>query len=472
MKKIGILLIAFLLLGSFAYAETFDVEFEGEASAAFGMDLETQVTGFTSSADAGLDLTFVPEQTLESDGDGWYGHIAIDFELLFEAEDGDLGEAVTASVDSARITDDVFYLQIFGVPDDASRAAGTLFDFEDGEESFLGDDGFSVLGQEAGSSFAAVALGFRTTDEDGDFLFEPGFRFGQEDVGLQGITIGYGEGIVNDISVGIVSDGDWTENERNAYAARLNADVSPIEIVDVVTTLYLGFPDADEDDQGNNIGSSTEISVEAVPGTTVSTGFDLMLSTDAPDEDGLAWVASLAVEQAIVEGSTVALKASVSPDEFPATEDSELDLDLGLLFREDTAEGFVPGVGAGIGLSMQNVLSDVNQTLGVLADIEYDEGGINPFVGAGYHMPLDNLTVNDSEFDVQFVAYEVGLRLTEDLHTINNTTFTARYGTWDSIGDGFDGSVIGDDAEAFAEVSDDFNELRAGYLTLETTVSF
>lgn len=472
MKRISILLIAFLLLGSFAYANTFDVDFSGEATGAFGVDLEDGQTGFYNDAEATLELTFVPEQTLESEGSGWYGHIAIDFAFVLELSDADESDDITdvdsddlltANVDHARITNDLVYIQIWGVPDDSSEAAGSIFN--DDFDEFLGDDGFSVIQDSMlMQTFNNVANAGSEFVIDGEF--EPGFRWNDNDI--QGITIGYGDGeLINDLSVGIVSDGNWNENEDNRYAFRLNADVQPIDLIGFATTLYIGF---DDDDLGTAIGSSSELTVsldDAVEGLSLAAGFDFRTVTDAPDGAGLDWAASLAVTQVLAEDTHVRAMVAMSPENNPGavTDEDELEFDVGLLFREDTEAGLAPGIGLGLGVSLQNLGGDEdgnNETLGFLLDAEYDEGGVNPFVGFGYHTPIW-----EDAPELAYVAYEVGLNLKEELHGINNTEFSLRYGTWDAYADGPEGLEVGDDAGAGG-----FADLRAGYLTLSTTISF
>lgn len=429
MKKISVLLIAFLLVASFAFAqETFDVEFEGEASSTFGIDLENQQSGFVNAASADLTVTFVAERTEASEGSGWYGFI----EIEIEGEN----DSFTASVEEARITDGTVYIDIT-VPDIDQDWAEN--------EIAVGDDGDEV----AGVVFRALGFTpFADTFASGITGVSPAVSgFANDEAG---ITVGYGEdeGTVTDLSLGIVSDGDWFENSDYEYGGTLNVDLdlSPIRFRN---RTFLGeglFTDTDI-----VFGNATLVGLMLEDtGTSVDVGADITSNFGAFG-DGLAWELSLMVGQELAEGTDVHLLAALG-EETGIGED--LSLDFGLVFDESTADGLVPNVGAEFAVTLMQAIAPENgMRLGVLLDVEYDADGLNPFAGVGYHQVLDNPAVEDP-----FLAYEVGVALGSDLHSIENTEFTLRYGSWATAS-----------IPASAQLNDDFHP---GYVTVEAEISF
>jgi hypothetical protein len=85
MKKLSILLIGLLLVAGLAVAQEFDgsVSVDGSATVTFGVDLNTNYTGFANTASSSLSITLVAEGDVSAGGDdGLYGQIDIeDFSL-------------------------------------------------------------------------------------------------------------------------------------------------------------------------------------------------------------------------------------------------------------------------------------------------------------------------------------------------------------------------------------------------------
>lgn len=429
MKKISVLLIAFLLVASFAFAEeTFTFSASGEASVIFGIDLEENTTGFSNDNDITLTVTFVPDQRLSSEGSDWYG----DIELRVHARGQNAAyQAPNLGVTRARITNDVVYVNIL-VPGDTQTSAANVFSAAD-----------AVIG----TGFGTLSYGqFAETFTSAITGVTPGFEFVTNAAGDRGgITIGFSDGAINDLSLAIVSDGSWVDNVENYYGVALNADVT-VDIITITNKLFLGvFAEETQFANTTSLGVSLEDS-----GTDVTVGFDLLGSTD--ENQDLIWKASLTLGQELAEGTSVSLRTTVG--QVPIVgEDPELGLDVGLTFVEGTADGLVPGVGAKLGVVLMNVLgAEDTMSLGLLFDVEYSEGGINPFANVGFHTVL-------ADDDAAYLAYELGLSLTSDFHGIDNTAFTLRYGTWDPTRATTDFGVAIDD-------------LHTGFLTLQTTISF
>jgi hypothetical protein len=453
MKKISVLLIAFLLVASFAFAEeTFSVAFSGSASATFGMDLDNQQTGFRNASTARARMTFLPTTNLSSEGSDWYGLIELQFRVVVDAQASgtftgfaaaDGGNVV--SVETARITNDVVYINLLS-PGIRQQWASNLFN-QAAQTQLLGT-GFRSLGSRDFRGTFASAAG--TGGIAGDAPF-PGVisTLGVPAGTAPGITIGFSDGVINDLSIGIVSDGDWQSNDAYEYGTTINADVT-VDIVRIQNRTFLGyglFTDADM-----NFGNATQLGVTLEDtGTSVTVGADLVANT-ADFADTLAWKASLRLGQELADGTDVAAMVVLGET------GDDLTLDFGVTFVEATADGLVPGVGAKLGVVLQQVLAPTDaMRLAVLFDVEYDEGGINPFAGIGFHSVL-------ADDNVAFLAYEAGIALGADFHGIENTTFTLRYRNWDpAVPATTPASDIG---------SVDMNDLHPGFISLTAAISF
>lgn len=435
MKKISILLIAFLLLGSFAFAQDIsgDVgttfELTGEASATFGVDLEEGTTGFQNEASANLVIQFVPEQTEALDGDGWYGWVEVAGFSLGLSADIDSATAVTGTggAVTARVTDGVVYVQIYAEP---SRQ---IADFAEPID----------------------ATGFMDPVTAGGTTGSP----------EQGIIIGYGDDPINDLSLRIFSFGDWTENAENAYGVAVNADVQvdiiqiqagvshgplgeDVADVDVVTGLggRLTVDMTDDDDLGLSayLGSDIQMFHEDAVATDQTTFIDLRTGLQfgiaPPDDPGLA-PTNFALDFYMVEVT-----------DWDTDDDLGWAGDVQLSFTEDTAGGLAPGIGAGLSITVVNLLSPAVDTdaedvvpgvmpfpvnaeayplgLTIAANAEYNEGGLNPFMNTEFRTAMYDDTVIDSDWiDDQDPGFDftAGVNLGADLHGIDRTTFTAQY---------------------------------------------
>ena len=416
MKKISVLLIAFLLVASFAFAEeTFTFSVSGSASVTWGIDLDTNATGFANAGSGTLEITLIPTTTDASSGSDWYGTVGLEY----AAVDGFGAATVTA----ARITNDVVYIDI-RQPGITGSNATNIFN-ADGDQ--LVGTGFRAL------NYAA----FRGTFASAIQNVSPAIALVQGNT-HGGITIGYASDPINDLSLAIVSDGNWNvanQNLENYYGIALNANAT-VDVLTIGNRLFLGVF-ADE----TAFGNTTSVGVD-LGDTNVAVGFDLTGSSD--DAVDLAWKSSLTLTQTLAEGTSLALRTTLGEV------GDDMSLDLGLTFVEGTAEGFVPTVGAKLGVVLQQVLApEEAMRLGVLFDVEYSDGGINPFAGVGFHSVL-------ADDDTAFLAYEAGVNLRSDFHGIDNTTFTLRYGTWQG--------------ENTTQVAID--DLHPGFISFTTAISF
>ena len=146
MKRISIvltLLLAIGLVGAFAIDDYEPVvDFSASAETTFGVDLNEEMsTGFDTSAEADLSVTFAPTEVEKGEGDvyGWIKIEDIEFGMMIDegtdpedsstfTDDGEFDGLLAASIGdiSARVIYDPAYLQISTVPDMSFENAEAL----------------------------------------------------------------------------------------------------------------------------------------------------------------------------------------------------------------------------------------------------------------------------------------------------------------------------------------------------------
>jgi len=245
MKKLSILLIGLLLATGFVFAQ--DVAVSGEATVTFGIDLDTNYTGFLNEGSATYTITWEGDGA-EAGTEGW---ITVD--------------GWSIAVDAADDGDDADGLDFVG----GSVTAGWMFDpvtitiysapsFEGGEATGIGYEGADPED--------VVAVGLTALNS--------GFYGLTFDVDLGGAAL----------TVLAASDGDWTENALNDYVvgAELGLTAGPAAIA---AGVYAG-PLSDV----MNLAFDLGVDLTAGP-ATVGIGFD----GDLPSGGDLAWDASVDV---------------------------------------------------------------------------------------------------------------------------------------------------------------------------------
>ena len=100
MRKIALLTVPLLILGLFSVSADVDLgdglsaTVSGDATLTWGLDLETNATGFTNASSAGLEITIAAEQsaaTDELDTDDLYAQISLnDFKWVVDAVEVEL----------------------------------------------------------------------------------------------------------------------------------------------------------------------------------------------------------------------------------------------------------------------------------------------------------------------------------------------------------------------------------------------
>lgn len=329
MKKLSILLIGLLLVSGFAFAQEFDpsVDLSGEASVTWGVDLNTNYTGFQNAASSTLTLTLVPEADATTGGDdGLYGEITISD---FGWENGVADGSVTAKivVDPAEII-------IYSEPGFDYDMAPTI------------DEGAVVEGD------IAVALTSANT--------------------LGGITVSVPVDPIT-VDLKLASDGDWETNTENDYAIGTDVEVA----VDPVT-LTLGFTYGYFSAPILGISAKADVSLDVVE------GLDAYVAMDGvqPDAGDFDWDLAAGAALALTEETDDFDSSMFTVDSYVYVGDPDTDLDIVIGIDEVTAGGFVDMLGAGVTVELFDILVDLEWNVDVTG--EYDTGDVMPYFGFGY----------------------------------------------------------------------------------------
>jgi len=351
MKKLSILLIGLLLVTGFAFADFGDVDVSGSASVTWGVDLDTNATGFANVGTSSVTLTLIDE------GDG-----------VTTGDDGLYGE-ITLTDWSMDITDST-----------VSGTGGSV-------------DAKIVVSPLEIIIYAAPGMSWGNADilEASDVDVAPALT-GANTIG--GVTLVLPVDPA-EVDVYVVSDGDWTSNAANDYAAGadLTVEVAPITVG--VGGFYGWFNAA----ATYGATASLDVALDALEGVDAGVGFDFV-DGGAWDVDFVATV-NLTPANADDDQSNVALAVYYS-------ETADLDVTLGV--TETTAGGFVDMLGASVAVELFDMFAIWN----VDVTGEYDTGDVMPYFGFGYG--------SDSVFDLN-----VGVVLYSGLTGIDNTTITLDY---------------------------------------------
>ena len=503
MKRISILLIAFLLLGSFAFAQEFEpsVTLDGSASLTFGADLEEGTTGFSNAATATLTLELVPTDTAVSGDAPVTGRIELaGFGISIS------GAEVTHSAGAitAWIVAEPVQLKIYSAPTlefDSASSFATLRDIRAGEDALNAvepgaatpayDDEFNL----DNVVFTDVKSVFEVDAEEG---FADTIDTDDEDAldGLADTLAGFSvvvdtEGNVWDVEVD--DDGDFVQVvQRDDPANTLDIN----EVADEINAGNIAFLGADGTSRDDLVASYQGFTL-TLPAGPVNVNLDFAsVGTWVENVDNL-YSLGLSVDGEIVEGIsgkvggfvgpfggaddylaygfTSMISASidivsvtaamdgvfdtdetfnwdaslglgvdldvvaVSVDSYVYTEDEEISDDLRLRLGID-AGGLDPGLDLALGFETQDTLAD-EMLWAADVSLGYDVMGIRPFA--------DYVLFNELDGGENVMDLTVGLGIS---NIVPNTVFTLQY----------EGTDIGDDTDTG----------RGSLVTFDTTVSF
>ncbi|MFP4550388.1 MAG: hypothetical protein ACLFNT_06250 [Spirochaetales bacterium] len=407
MKKLSILLIGLLLVTGVAFAQ--EVTIDGEASLTFGVDLDTETTGFKNDASASIELEWLGGDEEVSEVafirlSGWEINFESDDELTIGAPDVEAGfiiEPITITIYSAPEfkggnaegfdwlqddTDDEVNEVVVALDNkNEAAAAGTV---SEGEIVAVpaGEDGPT----------GAPSLG---TDGDYDYYVVPVAADDAEDTSYQGLTITVDLGVAS-VDLLFASDGTW-ENSDNDYAvgAEVSGEVAPVSFN---AGVYAG--PFDEMDLGFTVG----VGAEFAP-VTVDLGFDGWM---ADEVDDLGWdlSAELSVDLDVVTLTSLTYLAQTA-DMAAASVDPYLAQEVVL-----DASGAVEGLGFTETFQILPLLVDgVDASWSSKTEVSYDLDGIEPYATFIYDYVDDTTSTIDLTVGVDFTGF------------VNNTVFTVEY---------------------------------------------
>ena len=333
MKKISLLLVAFLVFGGAAFAQQ-DVSLgiSGSVTAEWGVDLDTNDTGFKNGDDTSATLT-ISGGSAATEGDGWYGSLSVTVDA--QENSADFSGAISSV--TGRITNGTVYVQLWGAPSDSFSLAGVIED-DDVDQDAVSDP---------------YAAGPMAND--------------------QGIILGLmGEegGVLQSASLEVISNGDWATNTDNEYGVVANAVLLLAEGINV--DVSAGYSDLTEGKLMFGVGP--RISLDPI---TLNIGFD----AEIPNGGELGFEAFAGLDFVVQEGLTV-------DADFYILDDADMDLYFAL--TEAVDGGAVDQIGFGVTAKILDLVQDPNSLdIDVDGNVEYNDGSINFKAGGGYLVVAD-----------------------------------------------------------------------------------
>jgi hypothetical protein len=322
----------------------------------WGIDLDTNATGFKNAGTSSVSLTLIDKASKETGGDdGLYGYIKVkDYSL--------------------KVTDGAFVSSIGSV-----------------SASIFVDPAEIVIYTAPGMTWGSA-----TVLETGDADVKPALA-GANTIG--GITIKLADlGGMADVSVYVVSDGDWTSNVANDYAAGTDLSVE-VSVLTISVGGFYGWFNAAATWGGT---AKTVVALDALNGVTITVGADFV--------EGVTWEVAAGAVINLTEKNADDKMGNVAVNMFYST---AADLDVTLGVTEPTAGGFVDMLGATVKVQLFDLTSG---TIVWNVDVtgEYATGDVTPYFGFGYG--------SDTIFNLN-----AGVKLLAGLTGIDNTTITLDY---------------------------------------------
>lgn len=507
MKKAIVLLLALCLTGiAFAEGETWTIE--GDASVTWGYNLNDDSHGFLNDASFTLTIPLVAETTKATEGlEGVYGWIEFsEFEAVLEGEldDADATVGYTAPSVTAKVIAGSLWVGIYSEPDFGYNMAA-MFEPMSVDEW---EDKSWESGTGAVNAVGGISLGYDTemvkfqVNLGSDGSYDSAAGAGSDTTTFvpytapAGVTETVAANTYFDFTAGTwvgagadLTDGEvyltvettagdpaTTNNVDAKYMIGADVTLVPMEMVEVVIGVFADLWDPAE---GANKGVGLGLTLKPMEGVEVGAGLDVVINgeNDPVMDVSLAATYTMANKDSATLGAYVvfandfstglpALLAGVEP--FYFTQDTEtMLLNLGFRVTEDTAEGFVPGLGGGAYVNALRLLDEdttsyegVPVLLGANVEYEYaiEEGKtVKPYAGFDYGLLFDEDGAGDPIETSNGLHFVVGV----DINVIAKTTFNVQ----------FEGGAMGDDEYLF--VSPVFHkDVDKGLFTVSCTVEY
>jgi len=234
MKKVALSLIALLAAGSFAFAEDTAAEkasavavtLSADASASWGVDLDTKVHGFSNGAGFDLELKILDSASTKTGAGDVHGYINIaDLWIGGDAEDGSDSDAFSLSVGdiTAKIVAGDLYVKLY-TNTDAGEGYSRDVDDDNGGAGTSSDGTFvtysGTYGGDAEWSSSAIG-GFDAFDSTG-------------------VEVGYTIPSVAALVFEVGSAGDWTAAQQTDYDFSATVNLLAVEKLTLGAKAYYG----------------------------------------------------------------------------------------------------------------------------------------------------------------------------------------------------------------------------------------
>jgi hypothetical protein len=400
MRKFSVLLLAFLLVGTFAFAQTLEERVEalekvvsspafavsGHGQTTFGVNLDSGATGFLNAFEGKVAVTFVVNHARMSVGEGdVYGQIAIkDIRVFGEGVNGEGEIKARAVFDYAKIVAGPLSVKVAGAPSIGSNlAAGIAGATVVAPASHDGAGVFTALPTYSGK-FDSVVPAIATSG---------------------GVTIDYVMPGLMDIQIGLASVTSWQVADvanKNDYA--FYGQVAVKAIPDATLTLRamagLGL---DEVEYPFAFGAKFEYNLPVADFTLVPIlAVDVYSAVGADDlaiEIGngvrLKWAGRQEFElpHGWAGGDTAWSGVTVGYNVLLVGEADPV-LNLNAAIVEDEAGGLVDGLGFVLSLGINDVLAEGDDmNLGLSTQVSYKVDNMTPYARLAMVPSLEQTTL-------------------------------------------------------------------------------
>ena len=278
-------LLSFGLVAAFAGPVEVEPEYEAEASATWGAQLDEFATGFSNSAESTIKFTFIEEQTAEYGEGDVYGYIEVDsFKVEFEAAGVDNGTGSTAA--TSQSANDAFDIALGEITAKVFLGPAYIVVYDGADDAV--DEAFGAV-EVAGD----IISGTQTVGLNPDVKNDPTTEYG-------GTAVGFEVPDLVTVELGVASEFDWSQSTTATTTYTVvdtNDSLSATEEADLKALIAAGLtPSA--------AAASLGITLDADDVTTTTGPAD-----KANEENAYVW--SINAEVTPVPGVTVALVSNM-----------------------------------------------------------------------------------------------------------------------------------------------------------------
>jgi len=370
MKKVTLLIVLMMMIALTTYAAEVVAKVTGEAKLTFGIDLETQLTGFKNENSGDVTFTLVSGDTKKGAEEDVYGYIEVTgWGVTYDSDNNTGDDNGWAGVDEGDLTAKIIFpngwVKISGTNSSLNYLNVVQDDDKDNDnaDKGLNDSLTANGGLVLGLNFAPVA-----------------------------------------IEVGVFSQADWTADNGYGVNIKATVDVAPIKIEG---GFEVGLNHSD-----TGMGAGAKISANIAP-ITVYAATDITIDTATVMEFGGGL--SLAV-------AGITLTGDVSYNESLDGLDVRAKVDAG---------GMVPNLGLSVTVELFNILGNTNaddtdtaMEYAVIGALSYTTPQFKPYVNVRY----GSYTHDDDHDTYSYLAADaLKINIGVEMYLITNVTFTLDY---------------------------------------------